>query len=101
MQTLMETSRLLLKQLTPDYAQVIFDTYAQDAQVCKYTSWTKHASIETTQAFVAQVQQNRSANTSYTYAIVRREDGVFLGSIDIRLHKKSTSFGYVIGRKFR
>lgn len=101
MQTEIQTERLILKQLTPDYAQVIFDTYAQDPEVCKYTSWKEHESIDVTTTFLQEVQNKRTAGESYTYAIIRKSDDLFVGSIELRIGKKSASFGYVIGRDFR
>lgn len=101
MQTELQTERLLLKRLTPDYAQVIFDTYGQDPEVCKYMSWTPHTDAEATRQFLEQQSSKREIGTAYTYAMIRKDDGVFLGTIELRPKKGLANFGYVLGKQFR
>lgn len=100
MQTELQTERLLLKQLTLDYAEVIFDTYAQDPEVCKYVSWTPRTNVDQTREFLQEQVAKWEAGKVFAYAIIRKEDGVFMWSIELRPHKTFANFGYVMGRMF-
>lgn len=101
MQTEIQTDRLILRQLTPDYAQDVFDTYAQDPEACRYMSWTPHSDVEVTKQFLTEQEAKREQGTAYTYAIIRKDDNVFIGSIELRPKKTFANFGYVSGKKFR
>lgn len=101
MQTELQTDRLILRQLMPDDAQAVFDTYAQDPEVCKYVSWSPRTHVDQTREFLGQQLTKWEAGTTYAYAIIRKSDGVFMGSIELRPKKTFANFGYVLGRQFR
>jgi RimJ/RimL family protein N-acetyltransferase len=44
---------MLLRPPTEEDAQAIFERYASDAEVTRYLSWPRHASVQDTRAFVA------------------------------------------------
>jgi RimJ/RimL family protein N-acetyltransferase len=47
-----ETARLLLRPVTVEDADTIFDTYAQDKEVARYVIWRPHRSRGETRAYV-------------------------------------------------
>jgi len=47
-----ETKRCLLRKVSLDDAQAIFDAYAQDDGVTKYLSWLPHQSVQDTVDFM-------------------------------------------------
>ena len=45
---MLETERLVLRELKEEDAESIFNNWAKDKEVTKYLTWEPHQSIETT-----------------------------------------------------
>src|SRR2546430_91851 len=52
-----ETSRLFAKPAAVADAQVVFDDYASDPAVAKYTTWTPHRSVADTKEFLSRCER--------------------------------------------
>ena len=93
-----QTTRVILRPVTPDDRDPIFDGYAQDAEVTRYLVWRPHQSREDTSAYIAHCLAT-PATAARTYVLTSREHGTVLGAFDLRrpaVHR--LEFGYVLGR---
>ena len=93
-----ETERLLLRPVTLDDAEAMFD-YASDRENTRYTFPTNQ-SLEETKNNIAQFYL---ANPLGRWGIELKSSGQFIGTID--LHKidtalKKAAIGYIINRKY-
>ena len=95
---IVETERLLLRPVTLDDAEEMFD-YASDIENTRYTFPTNQ-SLEETQNNIAQFYL---ANPLGRWGIELKCNGQFIGTID--LHKivpalKKAAIGYIINKKY-
>ena len=95
---IVETERLLLRPVTLDDAQEMFD-YASDIENTRYTFPTNQ-SLEETKNNIAQFYL---ANPLGRWGIELKSNGQFIGTID--LHKidsvlKKAAIGYIINKKY-
>ena len=95
---IVETERLLLRPVTLDDAEEMFD-YASDRENTRYTFPTNQ-SLEETKNNIAQFYL---ANPLGRWGIELKDNGKFIGTID--LHKidpvlKKAAIGYIINKKY-
>ena len=95
---IVETERLLLRPVTLDDAEAMFD-YASDRENTRYTFQTNQ-SLEETKNNIAQFYL---ANPLGRWGIELKSNGQFIGTID--LHKidpvlKKAAIGYIINKKY-
>jgi RimJ/RimL family protein N-acetyltransferase len=95
-----ETSRLILRPISPEDAAVIFESYAQDREVTRFLTWRPHRTIEDTEAYIAHCLTTPGTK-SRTYVLTGRDDGVVRGGFDLR-HAEAhrMEFGYVLARQW-
>ena len=74
------TARLLLRPIAVEDAEAIFDTYAQDKEVTRYTIWKPHHNRAETQAYVERCVAT-PASVERTYMLVGRDDNVIRGAL--------------------
>jgi RimJ/RimL family protein N-acetyltransferase len=92
------TERLRLRPPTEADAERIFARYGQDAEVCRYMSWTPHRSIDDTLAFLRQIVASNSEGRSLGFLIFSRPSGELLGSVGGAIEKHRMQFGYCLAR---
>ena len=76
METVLETTRLILRRMTAADAPALF-TIMSDAETMRYWSTLPHASLATTEAFVAETVAAVDAGTADDFAITL--DGLVIG----------------------
>ena len=96
-----ETSRLVLRPPRADDAAAIFDSYAQDAEVTRYLSWTPHGSIADTEEFLRGVVEPAEGEWGYTWVVTERAGGALCGMIALRPDGHKAEVGYVLARRCR
>jgi [ribosomal protein S5]-alanine N-acetyltransferase len=90
------TARLILRPITPDDCDPIFETYARDAEVTRYLVWRPHESREETSAYIARCMAAPPADAR-TYVLTSREHRTVLGSFELRQPQQHRlDFGYVL-----
>jgi len=92
------TERLLLRPPTEADAEKIFTRYGQDAEVCRYMSWTPHRSIDDTLEFLRRIVSDNAEGRSMSFLIFSRESGELLGSVGGAIEKHRMQFGYCLAR---
>ncbi|MBD2497009.1 GNAT family N-acetyltransferase [Nostoc sp. FACHB-280] len=93
-----ETQRLLLRKPVIDDARLIFEQYAQDTDVTKYTSWQPHKSIGETVNFVNRCIWVWTNSSEFPYVLIRKGDTQLVGMIEIRQNKHKADLGYVLAK---
>ena len=91
--------RVLLRAPVPSDADVIFESYAQDAAVTRFLLWQPHKSVGTTRAFIASCIDAWRGDTRRPYVIAERPASNAIGMIEARLHLSRVDLGYVLARQ--
>ena len=96
-----KTQRLILRKFTPEDAQPMFDTWANDERVTRYLTWQPHSTVDLTKMIVNDWCSSYEKDNSYNGAI--EIDGQIIGSISVVLideNSEHMEIGYCIGFDF-
>ncbi len=91
------TNRLVLRKPRRDDAEAIFSRYASDPGVTRLVGWPRHASLESSLAFIEFSDSEWARWPAGPYLVVAREGGRLLGGTGFGFetpHRAST--GYVL-----
>ena len=77
-----ETERLILRRFRPADAEDMFRNWAQSENVTRYLTWTPHADIEQTRAYI-QYKIDRYTDNCYAWVIEYRPTHEAIGAIDV------------------
>ena len=90
----LETSRLILRPLSLEDADEVFE-WTGDDLVAKYMIWSTHEDISVTRKWLESVSQ---LENEYVWGFTRKSDVKLIGSgsIRFRLDEERWSFGYNI-----
>src|SRR5438105_4606081 len=99
----LETERLILRRLTLDDVQDIFE-YASDPEVPKYTSWERHKTIDDATIFLNVIMPTYDdpKNKEWAWGMALKGNGKLIGSCALwgePVHARA-EVGYVIGRPY-
>jgi [ribosomal protein S5]-alanine N-acetyltransferase len=78
----LETERLILRKMTLDDAEAIFE-YASDPEVSRYVIWETHRSIEDSRAFLELVVHKYESGDEPDWGIVYKGDHRLVGACGI------------------
>ena len=99
----LETDRLVLRPLTPDDAQTMFDTWTSDPEVTKYLRWSTHESVEETKKWLVDKDKSNDESESYVWGIEIKDTRRLIGSIGV-VHEDDepgrAEVGYCIGKAY-
>lgn len=98
----LETERLLLRKLTVEDAQDMFQ-YGSDAEVSRYVTWEAHRTLEDTKEFIQFVLTKYEKGEIAPWGIVLKETSELIGTIDFvswQINHKIAEIGYVIAQKY-
>jgi RimJ/RimL family protein N-acetyltransferase len=95
----LKTSRLLLRKPAVADAQLIFDRYASDPDVCRYLAWPLHQTVADTTAFIEFSEAEWARWPAGPYLIFTQAGERLIGSTGLAFEKLSlASTGYVLAR---
>ena len=95
-----ETPRLVARPPAVADAQIVFDEYASDPQVARYMTWRTHRSVNETTDFLTRCERVWIDGSAYPWSLWRKEDGAFVGLLEIRLTPGAVNLGYALVRRF-
>lgn len=98
---IIETERLILRRFVSEDAPVMFRNWAGDREVSKYLTWNVHRSVADSECVVNMWLARYNDMDTYNWAIVLKELGEPIGSIDVaRIYESidSAEIGYCIGK---
>lgn len=96
----LQTPRLVLRALTDSDAPDIF-AYASDPELCRYTTWNPHRSIDDSRAFVAHILSQYQIGQPSNWGIVLKSTGRIVGTCGfctIAVIHERGELGYAIAR---
>ncbi|MFD1019279.1 GNAT family N-acetyltransferase [Thalassobacillus hwangdonensis] len=94
----LETERLMLREVCPDDAESMFETFG-NKEAMEYYGMHVHETVEDTNQLIERMQTNLEAGKSIRWAIVDKKSGKCIGTCGFhRLdeHKKRGEVGYEI-----
>lgn len=98
----LETDRLILRKLTQEDDQGVFE-YASDDQVTQYLTWDTHKTIEDSRGFIQFTLGRYERDETGDWGIVWRESGKLIGTAGFAwcdLKNRRAEIGYVIAKPF-
>jgi [ribosomal protein S5]-alanine N-acetyltransferase len=98
--SVIETARLRLRPPVMEDAPVIFATWAQDPEVCRYVTWPPHRSVDDTRGFLRYCVDGWTKHGPFNWAIVLRENRRLVGTIELRPHDHRVEVGYLLARAY-
>ena len=98
---ILSTKRLILRRLTNEDANSIYNNWANDPEVTKYMTWNAHKSIEDTKQILAIWLKEYEEPKNIRYGIVLKENNELIGAIDVvgYVHN-NPKIGYCLSRKY-
>lgn len=88
----LETERLILRKLTIEDAPYAYEHWCSNPNVCKYTMWDKHNSVEDTKKLYEIWEKEYEDPTIYRWLVEIKESHTPIGTIDV-CSKKYLRFG--------
>ena len=79
----METERLILRKLTMDDAEKMFENWTNDEEVCRYLTWLPHKSLEVTREKLEDWMEDYEDPKTVRFGIELKENHDLFGEIDI------------------
>lgn len=97
-----ETERLILRKLTMDDAQDVFD-YASNPEVSQYVTWETHRIIDDTIAFLEMTIAKYEQNINEDWGLVFKANGKLIGTcgfVNWNKQHHSAEIGYVLSQDY-
>ena len=97
----LQTDRLVLRKLTIDDAQAMFEGWCSDPEVTKYLTFSPHDNVEVTKLVLDNwIKQYEDPNT-IRYGITLKSSGLLIGCIDVvKYVDGNPEVGYCLSRKY-
>lgn len=99
-----ETERLILRRFKLSDAQNMFDNYASKSKVTEYMTWLPHKDVGETADYLRDcVLPQYEKHDTYRWAIVLKETGEVIGSIDAFMsveERRRVEVGWVLGDEY-
>ena len=97
----METKRLILRKLTLDDAEKMFENWTNDERVTQYLTWLPHRTIEVTREILEDWVDDYADPKTVRFGIELKENGDLFGEIDIvRFIDGNPVLGYASAPKY-
>lgn len=98
---ILETERIILRPFKLEDAKKMFENYTSHEVVTKYLTWLAHKTLQDTIDFLEQVVlPGYNSIENYRWAVVLKENGEVIGSIDVVKQNDSDEqceLGWVLG----
>lgn len=95
---IIKTPRLRLRGPVIADASTIFQTYAQDVQVCHFMVWKPHPSELVTTEFIASCVEAWEIGSRRPYVITEQDSDIAIGMLEARPQGTAVDIGYVLAR---
>jgi RimJ/RimL family protein N-acetyltransferase len=92
------TPRLRLRPPRLEDAQVIFDRWAQDAEVTRYLTWRPHTTLAETEALVQRCEAAWTGGQRLPWVMTLADVDEPIGMIELRRDGFMASLGYLLAR---
>lgn len=98
----LETKRLLLRPLTVDDAETIYENWTSDPDVAKFMRWELHKDVSETREWLSTEEECVESDEVYNWGFVLKETGELIGSggLIFKEAKGMYELGYNIMKKY-
>ena len=99
----LETERLLLRKISVNDAEAMYNNWASDDIVTKYVTWPTHQSVEDSKEILKMWESEYEQDNCYRWAIELKEEKKLIGDIDVcRISEvnETAEIGYCISRDY-
>jgi len=99
----LETERLILRRISVNDAEAMYNNWASDDIVTKYVTWPKHESVEATRGLLEIWEKEYENDSCYRWAIVLKDENKVIGTIDVvRVNEadETAEIGYCISHEY-
>ncbi|MCP2378235.1 GNAT family N-acetyltransferase [Cutibacterium modestum] len=99
----LQTDRLVLRRLTVDDAQQVYNDWASDPEVTRFLTWPTHSSVDVSRAVVGPWVDSYEDPGTFNWGIELIEDGTLIGQTSVvkeDLTVGLVNVGYVVGRRW-
>ena len=98
----LETERLLLRPLSLEDAEEIFQNWASDPEVARFMRWNTHQSVEDTREWLRSELDDPLSPSCYDWGFVCKTDGRLIGSggLVFQEQKGMYELGYNLMKKY-
>ncbi len=96
---LFKTDDLVIRRIKLSDAPQIFENWAQDEDVARYTTWFPHSSEEETLRYVESCIDSWNQN-NYTWAIEHSDSSEIIGSFAARENGHKLDVGYLVSKNW-
>lgn len=100
---LMETPRLILRKITPDDSEDMFE-YASLESVTEYLTWYPHPTLQYTRRYVRSLSKCYSNGTFFDWGLELKSEHKFIGTCGYTsydLQNNSVEVGYVLSPSYQ
>lgn len=98
-----ETERLLLRKISVNDAEAMYNNWASDDIVTKYVTWPTHQSVEDTKSLLKMWEAEYEIDNCYRWVIELKNEKKAIGTIDVvRIDEgnETAEIGYCISREY-
>lgn len=99
----LETERLILRKLSLNDAENMFENCASDDEVTKYLVWESHKNLEVTKEYLKNIVKEYENHKNFDWCIELKSTGQPIGTIGCKAldeNIKKIEVGYCIGRRW-
>jgi ribosomal-protein-alanine N-acetyltransferase len=96
----LDTPRLRLRAPVQDDAASIFASYAQDAEVSRYTTWSPHTSVDVTRTWLEECAAGWRMGTAFSWLISLDDGARTAGMVELRRVGLRLELGYVLAQPY-
>jgi len=98
----LKTTRLTLRRIELDDAEMMFANWANDDEVTHYLRWQTHQTVEDTKAVIQNWFEGYRDDSKYHWGICLNNGEIIgsLGIFNINEYDSHAEIGYCIGRKW-
>lgn len=102
MTPVLETERLILRPLSVEDAQDIYDRWTSDPVVAKFMRWSVHSSVEDTKQWLLMEEENNKTDKTYDWGFWLKDGNYLFGCGGLVYHEEEKVFelGYNIMHKY-
>ena len=98
---IIETNRLILRKLTMDDAQAMFDGWCSDPEVTKYVTFNPHENVEVTKMLLSSWIKEYDNPDTIRFGITLKDSETLIGCIDVvRYVDGCPEVGYCLTSKY-
>ena len=99
----LETDRILLRRISVDDAEKMYNNWASDPEVSKYVTWPTHKDINVTKDLLKMWEAEYTNSSCYRWCVVLKENNEPIGTIDVVKSEDSyeiAEIGYCISKEY-